>query len=94
MSQVSERPEQSPGMPAKWALRVNLYLYCNSGSDPNANPATQVNGVMDAIEAAITSDHTLGGLCSHCWITEQIETDEGTLGGQAVVIIPVEILAT
>lgn len=34
---------------------------------------------------------TLGGLCSHCWIAGTIETDEGTLGDQAVAAIPIEI---
>jgi hypothetical protein len=92
LAQISESPEQSRGMPTKWKLKANIYLYCNSGSDPNASPSTELNGLIDAIEAALVADYTLGGLCSHCWITDDIETDEGVLGGQAVAIIPVEIL--
>jgi hypothetical protein len=30
----------------------------------------------------------------HCWISGAIETDEGVLGGQAVAIVPIEILVT
>ena len=35
---------------------------------------------------------TLGGLAAHAWTAGKIETDEGVLGGQAVAIVPVEIL--
>lgn len=37
---------------------------------------------------------TLGGLCSHCWINGTVDTDSGALGGQGVLVIPIEILAT
>lgn len=37
---------------------------------------------------------TFGGLCSHAWIAGTIETDEGTLGKQAVAIIPIEMVIT
>lgn len=36
----------------------------------------------------------LNGLCSHAWISGPIQTDEGTLGSQAVAVIPFEIMAT
>lgn len=34
---------------------------------------------------------TLGGLCSHCWISSAIEVGEGAIGEQAIAIIPIEI---
>jgi hypothetical protein len=37
---------------------------------------------------------TLGGLCSHCWIAGGIEVGEGTIGSQAIAIVPVEILTS
>lgn len=37
---------------------------------------------------------TLNGLCSHAWINGSIQTDEGTLGQQAIAIVPFEIVAT
>lgn len=86
------------GTPAKWTLRAELFLYVNSGQDPEAVPATQLNDFMDAIEAALAPSpvsglQTLGGLVQHCWISGEVLTDEGTLGPQAVAIIPIEILA-
>jgi len=35
---------------------------------------------------------TLGGLCSHCFISGTIQTDEGSLSDQAAAAIPIEIL--
>ena len=37
---------------------------------------------------------TLGGLVSHCWISGEIVNDEGLLQGQALAIIPLEIVTT
>ena len=45
-----------------------------------------------AADAALRNVQTLGGLVSDCWISGKIETDEGALGGQAVAIIPIEMI--
>ncbi|MCL1908967.1 MAG: DUF4872 domain-containing protein [Holophagaceae bacterium] len=79
------------GLPPRLELPVRLYLY-----NQNQDPALQ-NNLLDAIERALEPDEgevvlTLGGLVSHCWIEGEIETDEGLLGDQAVVIVPVSIL--
>lgn len=34
---------------------------------------------------------TLGSLTYQAWINGKIETDEGTLGGQSVAIVPIRI---
>jgi hypothetical protein len=98
--QKNEMPEQVLYLPTKWRLNVDLYLYVNSGDDPQASPAIILNPILDAIEALFPpSDEdgpmqTLGGLVSHCWISGTIETTEGVLGQQEVAIIPIEILTT
>jgi len=89
-------PTQDPsGIPAYWRQTATLYLYVHT-SDPATAPATVLNGLLDAIENAILpvyeEKQTLGGTCEHCWISGQIETDEGVLGDQSVAIIPLEIL--
>ena len=69
---------------------------------PTARDARLVmvlNPLLDAVEAALAPDpvghvQTLGGLVSHCWIAGRIQTDEGVPGGQAVAIVPVEILVS
>ena len=86
------------GAPTVWTLNVELYLYAHS-SDPYQAPATILNPLLDAVEAALAPAMTTGiqdlglpAIVQHAYIAGRIETDEGVLGDQAVAIIPVEIL--
>jgi hypothetical protein len=90
------------GAPTVWTLKADLYLYVHS-SDPYLSPATLLNPLIDAVEAALWPTtigpggrfvQTLGlpGIVQHAQISGDIETDEGVLGDQAIAIIPVEIL--
>lgn len=97
--QAQRRELQQPrkGLPAKVTLQCDVYLYVDSGNDMTATPATIINPLMDAIEMALAPDpvsgvQTLGGTVSHCWIEGEIMSDEGYLGSQGVLIIPVNIL--
>lgn len=86
------------GVPTKWTLSADVYIYVRTDGDQV--PGTVMNPLLDAIEAALRNDNamqrvqTLGGLVERCWIEGDIETDEGTLGDQAVAIVPIRILAT
>lgn len=87
------------GVNAKWQMEADIYIYVQTTG--KQVPGTVLNPILDAIEQAlappfpdINKCQTLGGLVEHCWIEGTIETDEGTLGDQAVAIIPVHILAT
>jgi hypothetical protein len=98
MTQKSENAEERQPLPVKWRASVDLYLYAQA-PDELTSPATVLNPLLDAVEAALAPDpvghvQTLGGLVSHCWIAGRIQTDEGVLGGQAVAIVPVEILVS
>lgn len=86
------------GAPTVWTLAVDLYLYAHS-SDPYLAPATVLNPLLDAVEAALAPSATTGvqdlglpAMVQHAYISGKIETDEGVLGDQAVAIVPVEIL--
>jgi hypothetical protein len=94
--QKFETVKRDAGLPAKWTLGVDLFVYAQAPDDATA-AATVINPLLDAVEAALAPDpasnlQTLGGLVAHCWIAGKIETDEGVLGGQAVAIVPIEIL--
>ncbi len=94
--QRQESVEPIAGLPPKRRFAVDLYLYAHA-TDPAIAPASVLNPLIDALEAAFAPDpvdgvQTLGGLVQHAWIGPRIETDEGVLGDQAVVIVPVEIL--
>jgi hypothetical protein len=98
MVQKNETGEQRRGLPTKWHLAVDFYLYSHSGGTPSSTPSQIQNPLIDAIETALAPDstgfQTLGGLVSHAWISGPIETDQGFLGDQAVAIIPVDILTS
>ena len=98
MIQKSETAEERRPLPVKWRAAVALYLYAQA-PDELTPPASVLNPLLDAVETALAPDpashvQTLGGLVSHCWIAGRIQTDEGVLGGQAVAIVPVEILVS
>lgn len=99
MAQKSETAEQRRGLPTKWTCDVDVYLYCHAPDELTA-PTTVLNPLLDAVEAALatlsgadiaTNTQSLDGLAYHTWINGKIETDEGTLGGQSVAIIPIRI---
>jgi hypothetical protein len=86
------------GTPTVWRLAVELYLYAHA-SDPYVAPATVLNPLVDAVEAALAplaatgiQDLGLPDMVKHAYIAGKIETTEGVLRDQAVAIIPVEIL--
>ena len=86
------------GAPTVWTLSVDLYLYVHS-SDPYAPPASLLNPLIDAVEAALApaaatgmQDLGLPATVQHAYIAGKIETEEGAFGDQAVAVIPVEIV--
>lgn len=99
-SQGGEAPEQVRGMPPKWRLTVDVYVYVTVPSEKTA-PATLLNPILGAVRDAMAPSEgvdrinrvqSLGGLVSHAWINGQIEVYDGVLGDQAVAMIPIEIL--
>lgn len=86
------------GTPIVWTLYAEFYLYAHS-SDPDLAPATILNPLLDALEAALAPSPTTGiqnlglpQMVQHAYITGKVQTDEGVLGDQAIAIVPVEIL--
>ena len=102
MAQKSETAEQKRGLPTKWTCDIDAYLYCRA-PDELTPPTAVLNPLLDAIEAALApasggdaaaNVQTLGGLAFQAWINGKIETDEGTLGGQSVAIVPIRIIVS
>jgi hypothetical protein len=93
--QKNEAAIQKTNFPTIWRLNVDVYLYVKS-DDPSVAPSTIINPILDAVTNVLTPvgdyNQTLGGLVQYARISGAIETDEGLLGEQSVVIIPVEIL--
>ena len=96
--QKSENAEERRPLPVKWRASVDLYLYAQAPDELTA-PATVINPLLDAVEAALAPSATTGiqdlglpAMVQHTYISGKIETDEGVLGDQAIAIVPVEIL--
>ncbi len=96
IAQGNEVPMQSgAGSPVVWNLNFSVYIYVHE-LDPSVTPSTRLNLLLDALEAALAplgvgQKQKLGGLVEHCWISGSVETDEGTLGDQAMAIVPIEV---
>ena len=91
---------KTKGLPPKWTLTIELYMYVNTGAqnDPDIVPSQLLNPLMDAVEASLAIDDimedrcTLGGLVYRCYIDGAVEIFEGSLGDQAVCIIPITVI--
>ncbi|MBV8121116.1 MAG: hypothetical protein JO081_14405 [Alphaproteobacteria bacterium] len=88
------------GTPVVWTLYVDFYIYAHS-TDIYTPPASILNPLIDALEAALGPVNPVAGLwqnlglpdmVQHTYVTGRVETDEGILGDQAVAIVPVEIV--
>lgn len=99
LAQKSETAELRGNLPTQWICDIDAYVYCHAPDETSA-ATTALNPLLDAIETALTpagadralNRQTLGGLVYRAAIAGKIETDEGTLGGQAVAIVPIRII--
>ena len=89
---------QNRGIPTKYKLDVDLYIYATQ-QDENEPFSTTLNAILDAIDAKLVPDDpvnnecTLGGLVQRCRITGAVEIFEGVNDGrQIVAVLPIEIL--
>ena len=86
MVQRHESATTTPGLKTVWTLSCDLLLYAHTKGNKKIAPASVLNPLLDAVEAAFAVDNhvlnkcTLGGLVQHAWIEGTIETDEGLLG--------------
>jgi hypothetical protein len=76
-------------------MTATLYVMVNTKGA--AVPGQWVNLVMDAIATALappaSSDRqTLGGIVRHCRIKGRVLVDAGDVDGQALLLVPVELL--
>jgi hypothetical protein len=79
------------------AIMAEVWIYSSAGQNPDAIPATGLNNLLDAIQAAFAPDSptgqfTLGGLVSWCRMSGKIEKEPGDIGGQAIAVADVEII--
>ncbi len=85
------------GLPAKFELHVDWVIYVNSGADGSIIPAQLLNPITDQLvslfEIGRVQNLGLPGIQEARIMDEDIVTDEGTLGDQAVIVIPIRVIA-
>lgn len=94
-----QRPESvstTPGLDSVHELSCDAVVYANARGDDSVVPAAVINGLVDAVFAAlkpnpITNKQSLGGLVEHAWVEGQIETDEGLLQEQGYALVPIRM---
>src|SRR5262249_14721440 len=81
-----------------WTLHADFYVYAHS-SDPWLAPATVLNPLLDALEAALAPSPSTGiqnlglpAVVQHAYITGKVEADEGGLCNPGVASGPVDLL--
>jgi hypothetical protein len=84
------------GQATRWLLPVKLYIYLSTRGA--LSPGEAANPILDALDAAFAPHpargiQTLGGLVQWARIEGPVETSEGTLGDDEVLIVPVNILS-
>lgn len=97
-NQTGESAQTMDGFPTKWLLKLDIYVYAKI--QPGQSSSSVLNPLVDAVCNALNTPHVITGktnlgLSNVEWarVDGNIETDEGSLGDQAVAIIPVVILA-
>lgn len=87
----------SEAVPETVTMQLEIYIYTEAGKDEGTVPASALNPLIDAVDAALspnrlTGMQTLSGLVSHCWIEGRVLKDAGDLDGDGVAVIPVKVL--
>jgi hypothetical protein len=90
--------EEVTGLPARTTYSASWLIYHDVGKDPDAVPASESNLILDALQGLFPCEdpdrvQTLGGLVHHCFISGKVFKDPGDLDGQALIIVPIIILA-
>jgi hypothetical protein len=81
--------------PSKTVITGEIYVYFKT-NDATAVPATDLNYILDGIDAAlkpspVTGKQTLGSLVSHCRREGKVLLDPGDIDGQGLALIPIKI---
>jgi len=82
----------------KNVLYFQITIYINAGLDPNTNPDTPLNNLLDAIDAALAppptnpTEQTLGDLVSYARREGDVIRAPGYLDGQGGAFFKIKVL--
>jgi hypothetical protein len=86
------------GLPILWTIHCMAFIFVST-VDPGNLAETQLNNLLDSVEAALkpspaTGKQTLGGVVFDCRINGPIEREPGFMSGIGAAAIPIEITTT
>ena len=87
------------GAPKVWKIGVDLVLYTAGDSELNVVQSTELNTLLDEIEASLQGVApgmalTLGRQVNYCRIEGKIEIVENVQGTMALAVVPIAIEVT
>ncbi len=93
-----EEIQEITGLPSVTTYSASWLIYHDVGKDPASVPAQELNLILDAVQALFPAGdpdnvQTLDGLVHHCFVAGKLFKDPGDLDGQALLIVPIKILA-
>jgi hypothetical protein len=101
---MKEKSTNVRGLPNKWTLNVEVYVYVKQPADKNKTGVEVILPLLDAIDTVTSpqvnnrgpgsyaNDLGLPNIVVHCAIAGEIEIFGGYLGGQTIARIPFEIV--
>jgi hypothetical protein len=87
------------GVPVLWKIGLDLVIYTAGEAEPNVVQSTELNHLLDAVEAALQSatpglTQSLGRQVSYCRIEGKLEIVENVQGTMAMAVVPILIEIT
>ncbi len=87
------------GVPVLWKIGLDLVVYTAGDAEPNVVQSTELNNLLDAVEAALRSAtpglaQSLGRNVTYCRIEGKLEIVENVQGAMAMAVVPILIEIT
>jgi hypothetical protein len=87
------------GVPILWKIGLDLVIYTAGDAEPNVVQSTELNNLLDAVEATLRSATpglalSLGRSVTYCRIEGKLEIVENVQGTMAMAVIPILIEIT
>jgi hypothetical protein len=94
--QEEYRYEHGITSPPTVPIDYDVWLYIASGLDPNVIPDTEMNNLLDAIEAKLQplpgQTQTLGGIVHSAWMEGVVHRAPGYLDGRGMCLFTIKVL--
>lgn len=96
LTKSHEKITQITNLPSVVTMTAKIWVYTYHAENTES-PATLQNRILDGLEKCLMpvvpfEKQTLGGLVHHCFIDGDVIVDEGFLGNDAVMQVPITIL--